>query len=76
MEKTVPVVDLLNHSARARPPMLQLDDDDRLVVSVLPMQDNDAVAMQPGDELTISYGERECALDAWLKFGFVSSEWW
>ncbi|GFH13833.1 uncharacterized protein HaLaN_09785, partial [Haematococcus lacustris] len=25
----IPFIDLLNHSASARPPMLQLDDEDR-----------------------------------------------
>eukprot|EP00878_Enallax_costatus_P028521 GHUV01030812.1.p1 GENE.GHUV01030812.1~~GHUV01030812.1.p1 ORF type:complete len:313 (+),score=111.82 GHUV01030812.1:70-1008(+) len=33
----VPFVDLLNHGAKARAPMLQLDDNDKLVVTVLPI---------------------------------------
>lgn len=71
----VPVVDLLNHASSARPPMLQLDDDDRLVVTVLPTRGGEAAPMAVGDELLISYGERQ-PLDAWLKFGFVSEEYW
>jgi hypothetical protein len=56
--------------------MLQLDDADRLVVTALPVRDGAAVSLAAGDELAISYGERDCPLDAWLKFGFVSAEWW
>lgn len=33
----VPFVDLLNHVAGARAPMLQLDDNDKLVITVLPI---------------------------------------
>ena len=69
-------MDLLNHSPRARPPMLQLDNSDRLVVTALPTRDGEATPLAAGGELTISYGERDNPLDAWLKFGFVSAEWW
>lgn len=73
----MPVVDLLNHAADARPPMLQLDDADRLVVTALPLRaSGDAVELGAGGELVISYGERRDPLQAWLKFGFVSAEWW
>lgn len=55
--------------------MLQLDDADRLVVTVLPTRGGEAAPLAPGGELLISYGERE-PLEGWLKFGFVSREWW
>ncbi|KAI8464964.1 MAG: hypothetical protein J3K34DRAFT_461663 [Monoraphidium minutum] len=71
----VPVIDLLNHSPAARPPMLQLDDADRLVVTVLPTAAGAAAPLPPGGELLISYGRR-APLEGWLKFGFVSDEWW
>ncbi|GBF98672.1 hypothetical protein Rsub_11666 [Raphidocelis subcapitata] len=71
----VPAVDLLNHDPSTRPPMLQLDDSDRLVVTVLPMRDGDAAPLAAADELCIDYGAR-APLEGWLKFGFVSAEWW
>ena len=71
----VPVVDLLNHDAAARPPMLALTDSDALVISVLPMRGGDAAPMAAGDELCISYGQHD-PLQGWIKFGFVADEWW
>jgi hypothetical protein len=71
----VPGIDLLNHSPDARPPMLQLDDADRLVATALPTAGGAAAPLGAGEELTISYGARAPA-DGWLKFGFVSREWW
>ena len=74
----VPYVDLLNHHPDGRPPMLQLDEQDRLVLTVVPIRGGEAVALAAGDELCISYGGggRLTALQAFLKFGFVSPEWW
>jgi hypothetical protein len=68
-------VDLLNHDPGTRPPMLELDEGDRLVVTVLPMRGGDAAALAAGEELCIDYGAR-APLEGWLKFGFVSREWW
>lgn len=57
--------------------MLQLDDADRLVMTVVPMRGNEAVPLAAGEELCISYaGGALPAVEAFLKFGFVAPEWW
>lgn len=41
----VPFVDMLNHSATARAPMLQLDDNDKLMITVLPIYNVSALVL-------------------------------
>jgi hypothetical protein len=60
----LPFIDLLNHYADARPPMLQLDDEDRLVMTVAHVRGNQLRAARAGDELAICYGGRWAVLHA------------
>ncbi len=54
----------------------QLDDADRLVLTVVPIRGDEAVALAPGEELLISYQGDFTPLEAFLKFGFVADAWW
>lgn len=72
----LPFVDLLNHSAESRPPMLELGEAGELVVTVLPMRDDDAAPLAAGDELVIAYAGEFTPLEAFIKFGFVPQELW
>lgn len=67
----VPFCDLINHSDIGRPPMLMLDDNDRLVISVTNLVGDEVVALGAGQELYIQYAGEFEALSAFLKFGFV-----
>eukprot|EP00955_Chlamydomonas_euryale_P035651 350192-Chlamydomonas_euryale.AAC.5 len=69
----VPYLDLLNHCPDARPPMLQLDDADRMVMTATNVRGGELAPLSAGDELYINYGELD-AKGAWLKFGFVPRE--
>lgn len=51
----LPFIDLLNHDPDARPPMMQLDDADQLVMTVTPLRGNEVVPLLPGEELYINY---------------------
>lgn len=72
----LPFIDLINHSSEARPPMLQLDDDDQLVMTVAHLAGNQLASAAAGDELYISYGSDFTPLEAYLKFGWVPQELW
>uniref|UniRef100_A0A383WCJ6 SET domain-containing protein n=1 Tax=Tetradesmus obliquus TaxID=3088 RepID=A0A383WCJ6_TETOB len=72
----VPFIDLVNHGAEAMGPMLQLDDNDRLVMTVLPIRNGEAVPLAEGQELLICYQGGYEPPEAFLKFGFVADEWW
>jgi hypothetical protein len=60
----LPFIDLINHSSEARPPMLQLDDDDQLVMTVAHLSGNQLASAAAGDELYISYGSDSGAVGA------------
>uniref|UniRef100_A0A7S3R8Z4 SET domain-containing protein n=1 Tax=Dunaliella tertiolecta TaxID=3047 RepID=A0A7S3R8Z4_DUNTE len=51
----VPLIDLLNHHPEARPPMLQLDDNDQLVMTVTSLHGNEVVPLEPRQEVYIDY---------------------
>eukprot|EP00877_Chromochloris_zofingiensis_P013657 jgi/Chrzof1/8545/Cz03g15050.t1 len=72
----LPYIDLLNHSASARAPMLQLDDNDALVMTVVPIRHDEAHCMIAGEELYIHYAGDFSPLEYYLKFGFVPDEMW
>lgn len=60
-----------------RPPMLQLDDSDGLVMTVTSLRDGELAPLAAGDELYISYQPDDLTpLQAFIKFGYVPKELW
>ena len=46
------------------------------MLSVVPIEGDEAVALSPGAELFIRYQGDLTPLEAFLKFGFVADAWW
>ncbi|KXZ48405.1 hypothetical protein GPECTOR_28g812 [Gonium pectorale] len=68
----LPFIDMANHHAAARPPMMMLDDADRLVFAVTSIRGGELAPLGAGQELFISYQAEDMSpLRAWLKWGFV-----
>lgn len=57
--------------------MMQLDDQDRVVMTVTSLQGNELAPMTAGDELYISYQAEDLTpFQAFNKFGYVPPELW
>ncbi|GLI64772.1 hypothetical protein VaNZ11_008175 [Volvox africanus] len=68
----LPLIDMTNHDSAARPPLMMLDDRDRLVYAVTSIRGGELAPLEPGQELFISYQAEDMSpLQAWLKWGFV-----
>ncbi|GLC50640.1 hypothetical protein PLESTB_000402200 [Pleodorina starrii] len=68
----LPYIDMANHHSAARPPMMMLDEQDRLVFAVTSIRGGQLAPLEKGQELFISYQAEDMSpLQAWLKWGFV-----
>ncbi|GIL76511.1 hypothetical protein Vretimale_6026 [Volvox reticuliferus] len=68
----LPLIDMANHDSAARPPLMMLDDQDRLVFAVTSIRGGELAPLETGQELFISYQAEDMSpLQAWLKWGFV-----
>ncbi|GIL64069.1 hypothetical protein Vafri_18045 [Volvox africanus] len=68
----LPLIDMANHDSAARPPLMMLDDQDRLVFAVTSIRGGELAPLERGQELFISYQAEDLSpLHAWLKWGFV-----
>ncbi|EFJ49221.1 hypothetical protein VOLCADRAFT_90151 [Volvox carteri f. nagariensis] len=64
----LPLIDMANHCSAARPPLMMLDEQDRLVFTLTSIRNGELAPLETGQELFISYQAEDMSpLQAWLK---------